>query len=479
MSTARSLSLPLTGVIVCVMLFCAFSASAETLHVHPGESIQAAINLANPGDTILVHPGTYTGMINFLGKAVALRSTGGPEVTVLDGQQAGTVVKCQSDEGPDTILEGFLITGGLGMPDCGGMYIFQAAPTVTNCIFRGNHAQYGGGVFSHAAQPTLSLCVFEDNVATSSGGGMYCFGFDGDAGPTLIDCCFEGNEAFSSGGGLRIWDCGPTLTGCVFISNFTRYSGGGVANGGSSEPVFEDCVFEGNRADTLFSDWDSFGGGMSNFEACAPTLINCLFVSNSTVATLPRLSRGGALANGGSAQPELVNCTLSGNHANLGDAMSNAGDAHCVVKNSILWNDGDEIMLEGSAMVTISYSAVRNGWNGVGNITDDPRLDNSRLQFDSPCIDTGDPTYNPPGGRDLDGHARVLRGRVDMGAHEFGIGDYDGDRDVDVDDFLVGFECMLGPDVGPYDTGCEAMDFEYDADVDLGDFAAFQRLFGY
>ena len=37
---------------------------------------------------------------------------------------------------------------------------------------------------------------------------------------------------------------------------------------------------------------------------------------------------------------------------------------------------------------------------------------------------------------------------------------------------------MTGPGLGPYDSGCEALDFEYDGDVDLQDFAGFQMLFG-
>ena len=78
---------------------------------------------------------------------------------------------------------------------------------------------------------------------------------------------------------------------------------------------------------------------------------------------------------------------------------------------------------------------------------------------------------------DLDGHARVLCSDVDMGAYEFGIGDYECDPDVDPDDFASWDACMTDPDNGPYDPGCEAFDFEYDGDVDLSDFAGFQEVF--
>ena len=102
-----------------------------------------------------------------------------------------------------------------------------------------------------------------------------------------------------------------------------------------------------------------------------------------------------------------------------------------------------------------------------------------RLQPGSPCVNAGDPEYVPvPGETDLDGHARVLCDRVDMGAYEFGIGDYNCDQIVDLADFATGWEaCFTGPGGGPYGPGCESFDFDHDNDVDLADFAGFQGVF--
>ncbi|NIN70977.1 MAG: hypothetical protein GTO46_03365, partial [Gemmatimonadetes bacterium] len=63
-------------------------------------------------DEIVVAPGTYFETINFLGKAIWLRSSDGPEVTIIDGTGFFHVVQCVSGEGPDTVLDGFTITGG-------------------------------------------------------------------------------------------------------------------------------------------------------------------------------------------------------------------------------------------------------------------------------------------------------------------------------------------------------------------------------
>lgn len=76
--------------------------------------IDTAIRDAHSGDTIEVAPCTYTGQLNFLGRAVHIIATGGPTVTTLVGTPGESVVYAHRGEGPGTILEGFTITGGGG-----------------------------------------------------------------------------------------------------------------------------------------------------------------------------------------------------------------------------------------------------------------------------------------------------------------------------------------------------------------------------
>ena len=112
--------------LICAVTVLAVStAQAATIHVDvancpgPGDgseldpycSIQTAIDAAVDTDEIVVAPGTYFETINFLGKAITLRSSDGPDVTTIDGTGNFHVVQCVSGEGSETVLEGFTVTG--------------------------------------------------------------------------------------------------------------------------------------------------------------------------------------------------------------------------------------------------------------------------------------------------------------------------------------------------------------------------------
>ena len=146
--------------------------------------IQRAIELSKPGDEIVVAQGTYNELINFIGKGVTVRSSEGPAVTVIDAgpvEDPGTgkpVVRCDSGEGPDSVLDGFTLTGGTGQVVKsgeslgGGVFIFNSSLTVMNCIVGGNTAVgNGGGIEArNGSHVSLTDCLFTGNIAMDGGG---------------------------------------------------------------------------------------------------------------------------------------------------------------------------------------------------------------------------------------------------------------------------------------------------------------------
>lgn len=97
-----------------LLLLTASALAGKIIHVPADQpTIQAAINAASNGDTVLVAPGTYKEQINFLAKAIVVRSQGGNKVTTIDGASvAGPVVRFVSGETLKSVLQGFTIQNG-------------------------------------------------------------------------------------------------------------------------------------------------------------------------------------------------------------------------------------------------------------------------------------------------------------------------------------------------------------------------------
>ncbi|MEE9131661.1 MAG: right-handed parallel beta-helix repeat-containing protein [Phycisphaerales bacterium] len=256
---------------VAAISFCLIGgtvpAAADILHV-PGDfpTIQAAIDAAVDGDEVEVHPGTYNENIDFLGKAIRVYSTDGPDVTIIDAQQMGTVVICFSAEGPDSVLEGFTITGG-NAGFGGGMRIIISSPTVTNCTFSGNTTTTdGGGMYIFNSSPTVTNCTFSGNTATSDGGGMH----NNFSVPTVTNCTFSGNTADGDGGGMyNFQNSNPSVINCTFSQN-TATDGGGMFNTNTANPTVADSFFCENEPDHIEGRWTDDGGNEFLGECSCP-----------------------------------------------------------------------------------------------------------------------------------------------------------------------------------------------------------------
>jgi predicted outer membrane repeat protein len=237
-------------------------------------SIQAAIDDVNTidGDEIVVSEGTYYESINTIGKAITIRSTNPLEPntvlnTVIDSNSSGLCITVNSGEDANTVIKGFLITGGGTGIACTG-----SSPTITNCSISGNWSFNGGGMVCSGGNPTLTDCTFSGNVATnpnSGGGGMFC----SNSNPTLTNCTFSGNSG-SSGGMCCFNNSSPTLTNCTFSGNMATNSGGGIYSE-SSNPILTDLFICGNFiSDTLAPSQieGSFTDNGGNFinDACPP-----------------------------------------------------------------------------------------------------------------------------------------------------------------------------------------------------------------
>ncbi|MHC5061386.1 MAG: right-handed parallel beta-helix repeat-containing protein, partial [Planctomycetota bacterium] len=241
----------------------------------------------------------------------------------------------------DTILDGFIITGGNAdgpEPDNrgGGIYNDSGNLQIRNCTILNNSAGYfdfnegniifypgeGAGFYNYNANPTLTNCSFIENSSTVTGGAMV----NVDSSPMIISCMFNRNVApgvamgywwplmFGLGGGIVNYNSNPQITNCTFTNNEAG-NGGGIYNDPNSSPAVTDCTFTENIATFFevitFSATQSIivgegsGGGICN-TGSNPMVTNCTFTANQA------LYDGGGISNTNS-NSEVINCTFGGN----------------------------------------------------------------------------------------------------------------------------------------------------------------------
>jgi hypothetical protein len=206
------------------------------------ENIQAAVDAASNGDTIVLKRGTYYENV-VINKSVTLIGFG-PGETIIDGDTgnnviAGGVINITKPHlqstGPSVTLVGMTITGGT--------------------------AHYGGGIFNDAGSLDLSWISIGDNSASLSGGGIYTMG-----GTVTMDgnTTVAGNTAPVAGG---IVNDGGTVTmnsGSSITAN-TAQVGGGVENVQGTLIMNNGSSISGNTA-------TYYGGGIYNWYYSTITL---------------------------------------------------------------------------------------------------------------------------------------------------------------------------------------------------------------
>jgi len=138
--------------------------SAAIIHVPADQpTIQAGIDAAVNGDTVLVADGTYTGMgnkdLDFWGKAITVKSENGPDNCVIDCENNGRGFAFHMDEDENSIVDGFTIINGHTLGSGGGILcLVSSSPTIINNIISGCWAyDGGGGICSLSSSPIIDV----------------------------------------------------------------------------------------------------------------------------------------------------------------------------------------------------------------------------------------------------------------------------------------------------------------------------------
>ena len=351
--------------------------SGTTIHI-PSDypTIQAGIDAASDGDTVLVSPGTYVENIDFMGKDITVGSlyltTGDSSYisrTIIDGDDWDATVRIQNGEDNSAQIVGLSITKGVR-----GIIISGASPTIRYCRVYDNSVpgdSVGGGISVSNSSAKITHCHIYSNRARH-GGGVGVSAYDGE----ITQCNIYANTNYDgSGNQLSFWSGAPVIKNCVIRES---------NNGGRTVVEFRN-------------------GSTARFE-------NVLIVSDNS-------GEHAVFYSWEVSNPFLTNVTVVNTSGSTGKLLILGTPSHFTISNSIVLG----FTLTSARGITAQYSRFDNQMDGTGNIVSDPLFvdpasENYHLQAGSPCMDSGTSEGAPS--TDIDGTPRPQGAGYDMGAYE-------------------------------------------------------------
>ncbi len=352
-----------------IFLLITTSLPGEIIHV-PGRqpTIQAGINAAQTGDTVLVAEGTYYENINFRGKAITVASrflisgdTTDIAGTIIDGSRpahpdSGSVVFFISGEDTASVLCGFTLTGGSGTMSKiqwlnewsdiragGGILCYQSGAYICHNRIIDNHIRDvneadGGGVYFETEDSLIHIVLnnnrITENTLTAEKntfGTALCLGGNASVSNNLVAYNASYSE-YDAGSCIASWS-EKYQADLLLKNNRIRHNlvyakrdgnGGGVniGLGMTARIVGNDISF--NR---VIAEWSCKGGGI------------CVIYCNGNVEIMDNTisfnraehknnahSRGGGIDvtyNSNQSQTLISGNRIIGNRALVGSAYHN------------------------------------------------------------------------------------------------------------------------------------------------------------
>ena len=370
---------------IALLLLGGVAAAASTINVPKDQpTVQAGINAANTGDTVLVAPGTYYENIDFKGKAITVAASGSdPSLTTIDGGNKfnTSTVTFQSGELRSSILSGFTIRGG-GITNLagGGIHIFQSAPTVRNNTITSNACI---GIYVGSGDALIQNNTISNTENTFPLNSSTC---------TFSPAAVELDGSYSIG----------SYTSSSIIGNTIENNLDGLVAGGITVISAEGALIQNN---TIRNNSGGNVGGIVAVDTRTISILQNLIYGNSAGCG------GGALSTTGQGV-YVINNTIVDNTSTNNAGYSNCIDIAQIYPSPDTYGTGNpsDVFLNNIISGSTSYPAVNCSWTQVPDEANQPTFQYNILYnaggpfFGNYCIDVSgkynniaaDPQFTDP-----------------------------------------------------------------------------------
>ena len=370
-------------------------------------TIQAGIDAAKAGDTVLVADGIYRGEgnvnINFGGKQILVKSQNGPKVTIIDSESRANTrgVTINNKETRASVLEGFTIEKGRHQVGA-GIFIDNASPTIRNCIITHNRAgtpaDYsgkGGGIYTKDSNLLIEDCTISDNIVGSNfSGGVHFEGLWDAIGdrtkPVIVNSTISDNTGsgiYSEGRlTVEIRDCNisnNTGRGINCVANYSmkdiniitnsrieQNNSGGVEVSENTVLHITESIIRRNTAKS--------GAGVSCSRTCILNISECIIAENEATKLGGGLNIESGMGSVTISQTTITQNTSVGSGGGIFFNGLPTFARRLTITNSIVWGNKsegnfDEILASGN-QVYIKSSNIGGGLKGLGREADGEKL---------------------------------------------------------------------------------------------------------
>lgn len=348
---------------------------------HAFHTVQAGLSAAASGDDVWVAKGSYVECITLTAGVGLYGGFAGTEtsrsqrnwtanVTILDGNQSGSVVTVPPGADLATCIDGFTIRNGNAFTG-GGVRCESASPTISNDTVTGNLAAgacgdescdpgYGGGIYCSNSSPMITNSNITGNTAYGCGAGIYCTDF---GSPTITNVSVTANIAKSSwsegggwGGGICCQSSSPTISSSAVTGNTGTQGnpGNGICCVSGSVTITDNKITGGvSCSGSATITGNTIAGGVYCSDGSAVIANNAIsgsqwsgiycsacspLISHNTITD--NSAEAGTNDGGGiycqSSSPTITSNTITGNSARYGGGIYCDSCSSAIIRDNII-----------------------------------------------------------------------------------------------------------------------------------------------